>query len=82
MIVTVLAVCFLVTIGIVVYFGYKLVFRPPNAAEDLNTEKCSLCRERFDKSKLILRQVGDYKLLYFCRKCLEGLQNEAKAKSN
>jgi hypothetical protein len=80
MIVTILAVCFLLFIGVVAYFGYKLVINRGTSPEEINTERCSICRERFHKNDLILRQIGDYKLLFFCGKCIEGLNTEAKAK--
>jgi uncharacterized membrane protein len=80
MIVSVLAVCFLLFIGLVAYFGYKLVINRGTSPEEINTERCSICRERFQKGELILRQIGDYKLLFFCRKCIDGLNLEAKGK--
>lgn len=74
MIVTVLAVSFLCLIGFVAYIGYKTVIRKASPTkEELATEKCSICRERLAKELLVEREIGDYKLLYFCRKCVLGL---------
>jgi hypothetical protein len=82
MIVSILAICFLLFIGTVAYFGYKLVINRGTSPEEINTERCSICRERFHKNELILRQIGDYKLLFFCQKCVDGLDMESKAKYN
>ena len=82
MIVTVLAICFLIFMGVVVYFGYRMVISRGTSPEEINMEKCSICREKFHKSELILRQIGDYKLLFFCSKCVEGLYNDARSKYN
>jgi hypothetical protein len=82
MIVTILAVCFLIFMGSVAYLGYRMVISHGTAPEEINTERCSICRERFHKSELILRQIGDYKLLFFCRKCIDGLNTEAERKNN
>lgn len=82
MIVTILAVCFLIFVGAVVFFGYKMVINRGTSPEEVNTERCSVCRERFHKSELIVRQIGDYRLLFFCSKCIQELYAEAKAKYN
>ena len=70
MIVTVLAVAFLVIIGFIAFFGYKAFIQGAPTAEEQSTEKCEVCRRRFDKDGLLLREIGDYKLLYFCRECV------------
>ena len=71
MLFSVLAVSFLVLVGFVVFIGYQTVFRRAGGVkEDVPTEKCTICRERIAKELLVERQIGDYKLLYFCRKCI------------
>jgi hypothetical protein len=70
MVVTVLALAFLIIIGSVAYFGFKAcIQRAPSAQEQL-VEKCAICRKKFDKEEMLLREIGDYKLLYFCRECV------------
>ena len=76
MIVTVLAIAFLILIGFVAFIGYKTVFRRGPGEIPANSEKCSICRERFDKQLLIERQILDYKLLYFCRTCVLSLHHD------
>ena len=70
MIVSVLAVVFLIVVGFIAFLGYKTVILPRPGTEQQDTEKCSICRERFERGGLILRQIGDHKLLYFCRECV------------
>ena len=70
MIVSVLAVAFLVIIGFIAFFGYKAFIQGAPDAEEQAMEKCAICRRRFAKTDLILREIGDYKLLYFCRECV------------
>jgi hypothetical protein len=70
MIVTVLAVAFLIIIGFIAFIGYKAFIQRAPSAEEQAMEKCSICRRKFDKEELLLRTVGDYKLLFFCRDCI------------
>ena len=74
MIVTVLAVSFLILVGFVAFVGYKTIIqRASPTKEELATERCAICRERIAKELLVEREIGDYKLLYFCRTCILGL---------
>ena len=79
MVVTILALVFLVLIGFVVFVGYKTVMRRGPSEVNPNSERCSICRERFDKQLLTERQIGDYKLLYFCRNCILSLYHDIGA---
>ncbi len=54
------------------------MFQKPADPNDVFTEKCSVCRDKFHKSKLIARQIGDYKMLYFCKKCIDELTTAGK----
>lgn len=76
MTVTILASLFLALIVLIALIGFKVAANQPKSTEDLNVEKCSLCRSKFSKSVLIERQVGDYKLLYFCPSCIHSLHDE------
>lgn len=82
MIITVLAVLFLLIMAAIAVFGYKMIITQGPRPEDINREKCSVCRKKFNKNDLVLRTIGDYKLLYFCEECIGGLYTEAKAKYN
>jgi hypothetical protein len=77
MIISVLAVSFLILVGFVVFVGYKTVIRRNSPTEEeLATEKCAICRERIAKELMVERQILDYKLLYFCRKCILDLYHD------
>jgi len=79
--VTILAVVFLLVLVIVAIAGTRLLRKQPGAPEDANREKCSICREKFDKGELVLREIGDYKLLYFCRNCILKLYTDLELKN-
>jgi hypothetical protein len=68
---SVLALLFLVIIIAVAVTGTRLLStRSSSKKETPETERCSVCRQHFAPAELILRQVGDYKLLYFCKECI------------
>ena len=73
MAVTVLAILFLIFIALIAVFGYKAFVKTGKPAGEIDKERCALCRQPFDKGQLFERQIGDYKMLYFCRHCIEGL---------
>lgn len=74
---TFLAVIFIFFLIGVIFYGYGIVMRRPPTAEELRTERCTLCRRRFDKKDLVERQVGDSKFFYFCHACIAGLTADA-----
>lgn len=75
MVITLLAIVFLLFIIVMIFFGKSLLLGQQNP-DDPYTEKCSICRGKFHKSKLVERQIGDYKLLFFCRGCIEQLTRD------
>ena len=80
MIISVLAVSFLILVGFVVFVGYQTVIRRQSASGvEAATEKCAICRERMAKDLMVERQILDYKLLYFCRKCILSLAKDLGA---
>ena len=81
MTVTVLAAVFLLVVLAIAVFGFKAIVKQGKPPEDINTERCSLCRQSFSKSQLIERQIGDYKLFYFCNKCITQLHTELISKN-
>lgn len=76
MTITVLASIFIAAILLIAVLGFKLVIKQGKPPEELNSERCSVCREKFNKSLLVERQIGDYKLLYFCPACITKLHND------
>ena len=81
MTVTVLASIFIACILFIALLGFKTVIKQGKSPEELSTEKCSICREKFGKALLIERQIGDYRLMYFCTSCITKLHNEMKSKN-
>ncbi len=73
---TILASIFLVLILLFAFIGFRVGMKPAPPAADINTEKCAVCREKFNKATLIERQIGDYKLMYFCPSCITKLHQE------
>lgn len=70
MAITILAILFLLFIVTIAAVGYKFIITQKKLPQELNVEKCTLCKRKFDKALLIERQIGDYKLQYFCRECV------------
>lgn len=81
MTITILAVAFLLGIIAVAFVGFKAIIRQGKAPEDLNREKCSLCRVSYHKAQLIERQVGDARIYYFCAACIGALHSELTSKN-
>lgn len=80
MTVTVLAILFILLVLALALFGFNAIIRQGKAPEEINKERCSLCRRVFDKSQMIERQVGDYKLMFFCASCIQELHGELERK--
>jgi hypothetical protein len=81
MTVTVLALFFILVVLAIAAFGFKAVIKHGKAPEDINKERCSLCKQQFNRSQLIERQVGDYRLYYFCGGCITKMYNEMTSKN-
>ena len=75
------------TIGFVVLllggalYGFGIVMRRPPTQEELETEPCTLCGQRIKKENLVERQIGDYKILFFCGECIEKLSLESSKRN-
>ncbi len=59
-----------------IYYGLTLGVRKSSAPGAEKLVKCTLCQQRFDRTTLIQKQVGDSKLLYFCESCVRSLYGE------
>ena len=81
MTISILAVLFLLTILVVAFTGFRAIIRQGKSQDDVNREKCSICRSKYNRSQLIERQVGDHALLYFCQSCIISLHNEVISKN-
>jgi len=81
MVITLLAILFLAVIAFIAVAGYRFVIRASSPHQSVETEKCAVCRKDVDKHHLIMRQVGDYKVLYFCRDCILKLYTDLGIKN-
>ena len=70
---TALAVVFLLFILAIAFFGQRLLSQKAESLATRNQEQCAICRNTYDKGELVERQIGDYKMLYFCKQCIEEL---------
>ena len=78
MVVTILAILCFIVLGLITVAGYKAVIRGTGAASaPEDTEKCAICRQPYRKKEMVERQIGDYKLLYFCTDCIARLAADA-----
>jgi hypothetical protein len=73
MAVTILAVVFLFLLVAIAFAGVKILGRGGKKQENADSLKCSLCRRSFEESRMITRQIGDYRLFHFCRDCVLSL---------
>ena len=73
----VIAILFIGFLVGIIFYGYSLIMRRPPSNEELRSERCSICRQKFPKDDLVERPIGDYKLLFFCNRCIAGLLEEA-----
>ncbi|MDA0986328.1 MAG: hypothetical protein O3A55_01770 [Bacteroidetes bacterium] len=78
MTITILTITLILFFIAIIFYGYSFMVNPQKNEHNLEMEKCSLCKVRFIKDELILRQVGDSKLFYFCRNCIKSLADELK----
>ena len=83
MVITILAIAFLILLIFAAIIGYKTLIgrQSMGSPNQIDTEMCTICRARFPKEKLVERQIGDYKVLYFCDKCVLGLSSDVGMKN-
>lgn len=76
--VTFLSILFLIFLVSLIFYGYGFIVAPSKSKKDVELEKCTVCNQKFAKVEMILRQVGDFKLIYFCKTCIQNLSEEIK----
>lgn len=77
MVVSVLAGVFLLGIALIAWFGMRLLGRSGGGPAAAAGERCSLCGKTFPRGELVERQIGDYRILRFCRDCIAALASDA-----
>ena len=73
---TFLALIFVIGLLAAILYGFGIVMRRPPSKQELESETCTICRQRFPKNALVLREIGDYKILWFCQACIRKLSEE------
>lgn len=73
-----LSILFLILLLLFIAYGWGIIMRRTGQTGSDGGEKCSICRQRFQKNLLIEREIGDYKLLYFCGRCIKNLSEDAR----
>jgi len=76
MTVTILALLLLVSFLLVAVVGIRLIQKKTREQSGNRLERCAICRRPFDPSAMIMREVGDYRLLWFCRECVKKLAED------
>ncbi len=79
--ITFLAIIFLAALLIIAVAGIRLLQNKSRQAVQDHKEKCTFCQNYFDKTELVVRQIGDTRLLYFCRSCILKLFTDAGLKN-
>ncbi len=74
--VTYLAIAFVIALIGLILYGFGFIMRRPSDVSQPGLGKCSLCQLTFEKTRLVERQIGDSKLLYFCDSCILDLQRD------
>jgi len=74
----ILTITFLLLLVLFVFYGWGIVMRRSDNGSTITGDRCSLCREHYPKELLIEREIGDYKVYFFCHECIEQLVNDAR----
>ncbi len=80
MVVTILASLFLLAVIVIALFGYKVITNRISRVEKKELEKCMICNKSFDRTLLAEVQIGDYKIIYFCKSCVDALSSRFSKK--
>jgi hypothetical protein len=80
MTITILAIAFIVLMLGITALGYRMLTRQREPAVDIHTERCSICRSKYDRSLLVERTIGDTRVLYFCTPCIHALSHDLAAR--
>ncbi|MGA9407306.1 MAG: hypothetical protein WBW71_09260 [Bacteroidota bacterium] len=73
---SILAVCFLLMLIAIIFYGYGFIMKSARPAGEQNMEPCTICRKKFDRRQLVEREIGDSKLIYFCTSCIMRLYED------
>ena len=79
--VTILAIIFIIGLLIISLLGYRGIIKRGKPVGNINEERCTLCGKQFNRAQMVERQIGDYRLYYFCSSCIADLHHEMISKN-
>lgn len=75
---TTLAILFVLGLLGAIVYGFGIVMRAAPSKDEIDMRQCSVCRKRYPKHLVIEREIGDSKVLHFCKPCVAGLAMDAE----
>jgi predicted SprT family Zn-dependent metalloprotease len=76
---TVGAIILLLGLMFLIYYGYTVGVKRSAKSEKEDVVKCSLCTQKYARSRVVERVGGESKLYYFCEECIDSLGREIKS---
>ena len=73
---SILAVFFLLMLIAIIFYGYGFIMRSTKPVGQKDIERCAICKRQFERQQLVEREIGDSKLIYFCRECIIRLYDD------
>jgi hypothetical protein len=73
---SILAVFFLLMLVAIIFYGYGFIMRSTKPVLQNNIEPCTICKRQFERQQLVEREIGDSKLIYFCKACVVRLYDD------
>ncbi len=73
---SILAVLFLLMLVAIIFYGYGFIMRSTKPVPQNNIEPCAICKRQFERQQLVEREIGDSKLIYFCKACVVRLYDD------
>ncbi len=74
---SILAFFFLLMLIAIIFYGYGFIMRSTKPTLQNNIEPCAICKKQFERQQLVEREIGDSKLMYFCKACVIRLYDDA-----
>ncbi len=73
---SILAVLFLLMLIAIIFYGYGFIMRSTKPLLQNNIEPCAICKRTFQRQQLVEREIGDSKVMYFCKTCILRLYDD------
>ena len=76
----VFAIGCLVLLLLFVLYGFGIIIQKPKRKDEIDLIPCDICRRSYTKDQLAEREVGDSRVLYFCRECIQSLSDQMRVR--